>query len=83
MKMIILVFLISSVFSHAVASNKLVEMIRMNKIEKTNEYIEINKYEISDKTAKEALEYINLNALHSDSFKNIEIIQRLREIAFN
>ncbi len=83
MKLAIQLFLLSSAFSSAFASNKLVEMIRVNQIEKTNEYIELNKRSITQNSAKEALEYINLNSLQSDSFKNIEIIQRLREIAFN
>jgi hypothetical protein len=83
MKMIIITFILSTVISNAFASNNLVEMISVNKIDKTNEYIELHKNKISKTSAKEALEYINLNSLSSNSFKNIEIIQRLREIAFN
>lgn len=83
MKMIILIFILSSFLSNAFASNKLVEMISVNDIEQTNEYLEIHEDSISEETAKEALEYININTLSSNSFKNIEIIQRLRVIAFN
>jgi hypothetical protein len=83
MKLIIITFILSSVLSSAFASNNLIEMISVNQIEKTNHYLEINKNSISKNSAKEALEYININSLSSNSFKNIEIIQRLREIAFN
>jgi hypothetical protein len=83
MKMIILTFILSAVISNAFASNNLIEMISVNEIEKTNDYIELHKSKISKSSATEALEYINLNSLSSNSFKNIEIIQRLREIAFN
>jgi hypothetical protein len=83
MKMIILTFILSAVISNAFASNNLIEMISVNEIEKTNDYIELHESKISKSSATEALEYINLNSLSSNSFKNIEIIQRLREIAFN
>ncbi len=94
MKVIILAFtlvLSSSAFSNefeAIKNSKknpeivISESIESNRLDLLNTYVEYNSEQLSKKMAKNALELISLKLATRADILNVELVQRLRLIAF-